>query len=328
MKQSLLTGLAALTSFLLANLLALPEPYWAVITVVMIFSDVTTHPFYKSLMRISGTFVGAIVGVLYIHFLANSEVLFFLGFLWLIFIFNYCAYHSRYSYAWLLGSITFFMIAATLCVKPEEATSFAYWRAIEISLGVVCAGFYMLFLPGHIERIEKKQPPAFGIKRSIKTSITSFLTLLLWLHTGWYDGIVGIITSQVIAFELHHQNANKKALERMLGCLLGAVIGFSYLDFASQDLLPTSLFILFTFTLLRYLQDMLANHRYIFIQAAIALALAIIAKDNQSTVTITPALQRLAGIALGISVTVVVNYCLWPEVHRLHEDKAASSALD
>lgn len=322
--KSLLTAIGAVIAFLGANLFNLSNPFWSVITVIMVFGDVSTHPVNKGILRIVATIFGALLGLVYVHLFINSQLIFFLGVLVIMTILTYRTYHSPYPYAWLLGGLTYYMVVAVVCIDPDKATVYAYWRCIEISLGVTVTCLLGLILKDRIGTLETRpNPPDYSSKRAIKASISCLITLLLFLHTNWYNGVVGVVSSQLVVYELHHGHAKRKAFQRLFGCGLGALVGLCYLHVASQTLIGTLTFMAGVFFLSRYLQGYLSDYRYLFLQASFALALALIAADNQTTESLIPALHRLAGIFLGIMVALAVNYCLWPSVH----EKEVSPAL-
>ena len=47
-----------------------------------------------------------------------------------------------YPYAWLMTSISAFIVIAELAIDPDDAFLVAIWRPVEIGLGVVISGFF------------------------------------------------------------------------------------------------------------------------------------------------------------------------------------------
>lgn len=314
-RQSLLTGLGSIIAFFLANYFVFEDSYWAIISVVILFTDFNTHPFHKGILRISGTFFGAMGGLLIFNMCSVNALIYSITVLGCMTLFTYKSYTSKHHYAWFLASLTFYMVMMVGVLKPDAMASFAYWRCLEIMLGVIIAMALSFLLPTLKISASEKQIN-YPVLRSVKASISCLVSIWLLLYLDWYDAVVGVISTQLISFEVLHQKAINKSIQRITGCLLGAACGLGYLFFLPQNILTLSLMLFTCLSAFCALQKTLPNYSYLFLQATLALCVAITGTDNQISQNIAPALERTAGIFLGVSVGLLVNISLWPKVHQ------------
>jgi uncharacterized membrane protein YccC len=300
-------GCAAILGFLIANAIPLKNPFWALITIAILFSNTDTNILYKSLLRILGTILGATLALLLVTCFISQTPLFLLLAFYLMSLLYYITFSQKHAYAWLLAGITFFMIITTSLAELESPAGFAYWRILEITLGIsVCCLFQ-----GFIKIPVQIQPPMASqtnkLKHAFIASLGALLTIFVYLMSGWYGATQGLITANVILAERSLNHLSYKALHRFSGCLLGAILGLLILVLLPQNLFTISLVIGAMFASKTYCQIRYPQFDYLFLQAAIAFSLAIIPDNNQSAASITPALERLAGMIMGIGVALFIE---------------------
>ncbi len=136
---SLKMMMAATSALYVAFVLNLPQPYWALVTVVIIAQPYSGMIRSKALYRIIGTVAGASFIVLTMPVLINSPELFSLTLcLWIAF----CLFLSLYdgsprSYGFILGGYTAALIGFPTVDSPGNIFLVARTRVEEVVLGVL-----------------------------------------------------------------------------------------------------------------------------------------------------------------------------------------------
>ncbi len=137
---SIKTFIAAITSLYIAFAWNLSQPYWALLTVMIVAQPYTGMVRSKALYRFMGTFIGASVAVLLVPNLVNvPELLTFSMALWI----GLCLYLSLIdgtprSYAFILSGYTTALIGFPSVEHPQLIFSTAVTRVEEVCLGVLC----------------------------------------------------------------------------------------------------------------------------------------------------------------------------------------------
>jgi p-hydroxybenzoic acid efflux pump subunit AaeB len=133
-------GIAGVLSVLLALLLKLPEPTWALITVfVIMLAQFVGAVAEKSVMRIIGTVAGGVIGYLLTAGLEQQPIIYLLlvgsvvGFGTAMF------GYTKYPYAFLLCAMTTMVVASNGMNDPAFSWQPALWRIVEVCVGVVAA---------------------------------------------------------------------------------------------------------------------------------------------------------------------------------------------
>jgi p-hydroxybenzoic acid efflux pump subunit AaeB len=133
-------GIAGLLSLLLALLLKLPEPTWALITVfVVMLAQFVGAVGEKSVMRVIGTVAGGVIGYWLTAGLEQQPVVYLLlvgsvvGFGTAMF------GYTKYPYAFLLCALTTMVVASNGMNDPAFSWQPALWRIVEVCVGVVAA---------------------------------------------------------------------------------------------------------------------------------------------------------------------------------------------
>ncbi len=150
-----------------------------------------------------------------------------------------------------------------------------------------------------------------AIQYSIKGGLSALLATIMWIFTNWPGGLQGIISSVVISLQKNSYDARYVAEMRLLGCTLGGGVGLLALHFFVFDT-TVLLIILFIFCWL-FSYIIVAKPKLIFLgqQANMALAITLLSSSTPP-LTIAPALERLAGIFIGIGAAFIVGRLVWP----------------
>jgi uncharacterized membrane protein YgaE (UPF0421/DUF939 family) len=143
-QHALRTALAATISAIVAQLIQMPEAYWAAIATLVVMQSTLGATLTISIERIVATAVGASVGAIEANFfhgnlIAFAVAVFLLGLLSIPFRLEKTAY--RYA------SITL----AIIVLIPRTATPWvvALHRFIEVSVGILVALAMVAFWPEH-----------------------------------------------------------------------------------------------------------------------------------------------------------------------------------
>jgi p-hydroxybenzoic acid efflux pump subunit AaeB len=133
-------GLAGTLSVLIALLIRLPEPNWALTTVfVLMLAQYVGAVAEKSLMRIVGTVAGAVIGYLLTAGFEQQPVL-YLSLVGIVVGFGTAMFgYTKYPYAFLLAALTTTVVASNGLGDPAFSWRPALFRTLEVCVGVIAA---------------------------------------------------------------------------------------------------------------------------------------------------------------------------------------------
>ncbi|MGQ3674099.1 FUSC family protein [Xanthobacter sp. TB0139] len=170
--------------FTLASLLALgisfwssmPDPKWSVITVAVLANANTDQVAAKSLARVAGTIVGALVGLALVALFAEHRVLFMLSLcLWL----GLCQWMLMWfrdleAYIFALSGYTGAIVGLSGVLSPDMAADIAVSRATEVCIGILAtwAASAILFPRfGNLDLPEKLKESARLLNMCLKPGV-------------------------------------------------------------------------------------------------------------------------------------------------------------
>ncbi len=164
--------------------------------------------------------------------------------------------------------------------------------------------------PQESRKIKTLQTDLDMIKLNIKAGLSVTLAMFLWLKSEWPGGIDGVISSIVISVRRNIFEMKHVALQRMLGCFFGAgstltVMALTALDF--YDFFVVLFLLVWAFS---YFSFKFTQYAYIGMQANIAIALTLISATGPP-LYISPGLERLIGVFIGILASFIVANILW-----------------
>jgi|GEM_PF-1052843 len=142
-KHSLKTALAAVIAIILAMWFRWEKPYWSGITVLVVMLPYIGASLEKSLLRLAGTWGGALAGVLVTVAFVQSPLPLTIALAFLILVFIYL---SRSNYAVVMGVGTMVIIVFAGLEEPSRIWEIGCYRCAEITLGVVVALFVNLII--------------------------------------------------------------------------------------------------------------------------------------------------------------------------------------
>ncbi|RAP35909.1 hypothetical protein B1207_10020 [Legionella quinlivanii] len=164
--------------------------------------------------------------------------------------------------------------------------------------------------PNFISHQEQLKNDPDVILHSIKAGLSATLALIFWLISNWPGGLNGIISSIVISVRKSLFEMKSVSLHRVLGCLLGGGLALGSLACFSFNLYNFIILILAGVWAFSYFSFKWPADAYIGLQANLALVITI-AQEGGPPTSLTPPLERLGGIFIGIAASFLVANVLW-----------------
>ncbi len=129
-EDSTRTALAAVSSFLIARLLHMPEAYWAAISTIIVIQSTLGAALTVSWRRFGGTVLGATAGALLSTYFRSNLAIFGVG----VFLLGLVCAILRLGTAYRFAGVTLAIIM--LIVRDRPAWIVAEHRFIEVSVGI------------------------------------------------------------------------------------------------------------------------------------------------------------------------------------------------
>ncbi|WP_315837390.1 FUSC family protein [Bradyrhizobium prioriisuperbiae] len=139
---SLKTFVAAMLALYIAFRLDLSQPSWSVTTVYIVSQPFAGMVLAKSLYRVLGTLIGAVMSLLMVALFSNAPELFCLALAIWIGLGTFITIYLRdapQAYVGMLSGYSAAIIGLPAALAPDTAFDFAVARCLEITLGIACA---------------------------------------------------------------------------------------------------------------------------------------------------------------------------------------------
>jgi uncharacterized membrane protein YccC len=315
--HALLTASASVVCLVLAEALHLEHANLAVWTTFLVMAQYTFTSFQKGLERVVGRGVGILAGLVLTTWF-NEVPLVALGLIAVLLVaFFYVYFSGRLAYTFLQAGL--YVVAVFQIGHAAPAT--AVWQAKElfaaVVLGVLVADVvnWLAGVEGdvHIRLGEAPLLPirAEWINQSLMLSVTVLLTLIV-AHAVDLPPEKAAVSVLVLTITPHLQALIQKGKLRIAGLLLATI--WSLGTFVLVGLLPyfpllvgLVFFGLFVAT---YLALTSGAYAYAGIQMGLVLPMVVVVAPSEFG-SITPAVERLGGIVLGLGASIIVAG-LWP----------------
>lgn len=161
-----------------------------------------------------------------------------------------------------------------------------------------------------IRREKRLQTDPDLIKHSLKAGMSVLLALWFWLLSNWPGGLNGIISSLIISIKRNLFEMKNISLHRVLGCLLGGGTALLSLYCFQMNLYYCILVLFFSVWGFTYFMFKVPQYAYVGLQANIALIITL-AQEGGPPMVLSPPLQRLGGIFIGIAASFIVGNMIW-----------------
>ncbi len=338
-----LESLAAAGSVALAVIIAFwwhsDQPWWAAISAFMVARSSLAEALLRAVMRIIGSAIGAALGVVVLGLFAYEPVPFCLCLFAMAWAGLFGFSMSRFGYAWLMGGITGTLVTLIGLDQPPTAFMMACDRVIDVAIGTVASLLVTALLPDPMKAAASPAPTAHRPLPLMFWSRRHAAELERWLRDNWpiilhasRGGLtvmllpalaaslsplsptsIGITAVAVLAVpttavtEPDARTIINRALYRLLGCLCGALVGLICLGWGVGDDFAIWLLVLIGGVWLCWqIQSGSTGIGYAGTQAGLAFLMSIV-QGRGPPLSITPGIDRLAGISVGLSLLLVIT---------------------
>ena len=328
--------LAVSASFLLHS----DEPWWAAISAWMVTRASLAAALSRGAMRIIGSVIGAAIAVIVIGLFVYDPLPFCLCLFALAFAGLIGFATSRHGYAWLIGAITGNLVMLMALEQPQITFTIAVNRVFDVTIGTTAALLVTFLLP------EEKAVPSpalicptppplvFWTRRNAEAferwlreiwplvwhacrgGFTVMLLPLLITSLAPLGPSTMAVTSVAVmavpttaVVEPDAQTIIQRALFRLVGCGLGALMGLLCLYWVGSSLLGWLLLLMARTWFSSQIQSGATGIGYVGTQAGLAFLLSMIQGQGPPLSPI-PGVDRFAGIMAGLSVLLVITMAM------------------
>jgi uncharacterized membrane protein YccC len=317
MRDSLLTAVATTVCLVIAEWSGLEHANLAVWTTYLVLAQHTFTRFQKGLERVVGRGLGILAGLVLTTWFHDTPVLTQLLIGVLLTALFYIYFAGRLAYTFLQAGLYLVVMFQLGHANPAAAVTAAEGLFAAIVLGVVIADVVTWL--GGAERdlgLQFGEAPLWPVRgdwlsQSLMLALTVLLTLL-GAHALDLPPGKAAISVMLLTVTPHVQAMILKGELRIAGAFLGTVWALGM--FLVVGLLPhfpllAGLLFLGQFVA-AYLTQSVGKYAYAGVQMGLVLPMLVVAPRAEFG-SLTPAVERLEGILLGLAASVVVA-CLWP----------------
>ena len=322
--------LSVVLSVIIAQAMHLDNPWWAGISGFMACQASRPGSFRRGGLRIAGTVARAVFGFFLTPWLAYDHVagsLFVFAFAMLG---SLGVLVSPHGYAWLFFGITANLVTLMALEAPLSALNLAFYRVVEVTIGTAVALLVTTVLASDDPVAAVPPPPGWSdllgkdwqaVLHAFRAALAIMLLPLVW---SWLDlpslSQMAITVAAVMAVPSLSGDPRETAriviqrgVHRLLGCFAGGLAALVLLAWPLTSFLP--------WLAARGAGGWVACHvqagqrgvSYIGTQAAIVYIITLV-QGWRPPDSITPGVDRLAGMAVGLAILLVVTILVWPDV--------------
>ncbi|GGF48452.1 hypothetical protein GCM10007301_04640 [Azorhizobium oxalatiphilum] len=312
--------LGILLAIAIAHFLKLEMPVWAAISVLRVFQNDRTATVQRGLERVAGTLAGGLIAY-GIMFGGASHAFVYIATGLVCAGAVYAQAVSRYSYAFTLVGFTVPLMTYHALTSSEPIGHVILMRGLEVLVGVAVATSIDLLT----SRAKPQAPPkpwfagmdAIFLGHALTVGIAVTLVPVVWtvFHLPGFEQTP--ITAFIVVGAAR-EGIGWKSLNRCIGCLLGAALGFLGVLMLDGNLWLWLLFVaagLFLFTQVCFGGSVVA---YTGAQAGIAFLLVVV-QEPIPNLDLAAGVGRMWGIAGGIAMVMLVGLATWPIRRRIAE---------
>jgi uncharacterized membrane protein YccC len=312
-RQGLATAGSVTLAVWVGAYLGQQDLWWAAISAWIVSNPDFGALWRKLAMRIAGTAFGLLIGFFLSVAIQGQPALQAIAFFAVCAFGPYQRFSSAYGYAWFYGAITIAMLLAVSIVAPKTLFAFAQYRFPEIVTGALASAFvHALVRPGDAAAPPKPTELAPRDRALFRVALVGGFSgvgvTLVWLAFALPSLPQGLISTLVL-IDSDTSNIRVRGRQRFLGCALGALLGLACVG-VGLDAEPVYFATLFAgiFYLSR------THHgggpsSYIGTQGGVAFITAMVTGRGPPS-SILPAVERLAGILIGVTLMTGVALVL------------------
>jgi len=339
--KALGAALSVALALLAALVLHSDEPWWAAITAWMMTGISLGDALPKAIMRLVGSAAGAAAAVMILGLFAYDPLPFCLCLFAMSWAGLFGFAKSPHGYAWLITAITGNLVMLMALDQPQAAFTIAVNRVADVTIGAAATLLVTYLLPA-VPDVPAARPatsatpfPLLFWSRRHAREFDEWLrenwllilhayrggltVLVLPLLLNWLAPLGSsqlAVTSVAVmaipttaASEPDGRVVVERAVHRLVGCVLGALLGLLFLYGVGENLLVLLLLLMAGIWLASQIQSGNAGVGYIGNQAGIAFLLSMI-QGQGPPVSPFPGIDRFAGIMAGLSVLLIITMAM------------------
>ena len=355
--EALASALSVALAALAALFLHSDNPWWAAISAWMVTRSSLAVSLSRGGMRIVGSVAGATIAVIILGLFAYDPLPFCLCLFALAFTGLFGFAKSRHGYAWLIFAVTGNLVMLIALAQPQTAFTIAVNRTADVAIGTAAALLVTFLLPalpdapgspavgspialpllfwrrrhaGQFERWLRENGPL--ILHACRGALTVMVLPLLlnWLaplgsSTLAVTAVAVMAIPTTAILEPDGRTVVQRAIHRLVGCALGALLGLLCLSWVGSNFLVWLLLLMGGIWLTSQIQSGTTGICYVGTQAGLAFLLSMIQGEGPPLSPI-PGIDRFAGIIAGLSVLLIITMVI--SLFRLPRPPAAPARID
>jgi len=317
------------------------EPWWAGISAFVVTKASPSVAVSRGIMRIAGSIVGAVAALVVLRLFVYQSLPFCLSLFALSCIGLFGFVSSRNGYAWVVGTVTASLVMLMSLDQPQGAFNTAVNRVAEVTIGTVASLVVCALSPapadaGAAPTAGLIDPPPLAFwRRRYGVELARWVpgNRLLLLHAcrggltvmlmpalaNWLApvspvtmGLTVVMIMSIPTTAILEPNSPaiiQRAAHRLIGCLIGALMGLACLAFVGSDFLLWIALIPPGIWLCSQIQTGTTGVSYLGTQAMFAYLMSMVQGQGPPN-SISPGFERLVGVMGGLSVLFVVTLIL------------------
>jgi uncharacterized membrane protein YccC len=313
-----LAGLSCCLAAVLAVAFHFPDPSWAPISAWLVSNADPDAVRKKGAYQVLGTIAGAILGY-WVATLTIGRPFAQAGCVFAITAIGTCQrFRSAHTYSWLFATIIFLSIVAQSLTPPVALYAVARFTTYQVALGVLTAALVhgvigplagIVGLTKSLDALGESVPgaisPADLIKVSLVAAISATVIPALWTGLNLPSMSQSLVTA-IILIDPNALASRRRKVQRLLGCLIGGSAGFLGCICSGDSFFLWISFLVGGTMILSRIYFRGGNWSYAGKQGGIAFIMTLVNGFGPPT-DITPVLDRIVGILLGIVVVTMVS---------------------
>ena len=340
-----LEALEAALSVTLAVVAALAvhsdDPWWAGISAFMVTRASLGVALSRGAMRVAGSAVGAFIGLVVLRSFVYQPLPFCLCLFLVAFIGFFGFACSRFSYAWLVGAVTANLVMLMAFTQPQGAFAIAVDRVADVVIGTAASLIICGVMPvpaggGAAPATGQLRPPPLAFwRRSWGAELQRWVdgkgllvlhacrialtVMLLPALANWLApvspvtiGLTAVMVMAVPTAAILEAKAGiivQRSAHRVIGCLLGALLGLACLAVVGSDFLLWTALLLVGVWFCSQIQTGTTGVSYVGTQALFAFVMSMV-QSQGPPLSISPGFERLVGVTAGLSLLFVITLIL------------------
>jgi len=317
------------------------DPWWAGISAFVVSKAAFSEAVSRGIMRVAGSVVGGIAALIVLRLFVYQSLPFCLSLFVLSCIGMFGFACSRFGYAWVVGTVTACLVMLMSLDQPAAAFNTAVNRVAEVAIGTIASLIVCGLSPDPANAgvapaasLLEAPPLAFwrgdygarlarwlpGKEPLLLHACRGGLTVVLmpaladWLapQSPVTMGITVVMVMMIPTTAILQSDIRtiiERSAHRLIGCLLGALVGLAALAFVGSDFVRWVVLIPPGIWLCSQIQTGTTGLSYIGTQAMFAYLMSMVQGLGPPD-TISPGFERLVGVMGGLSVLFVVTLIL------------------